>query len=479
MVKNIDLSKFGINENLLLSAQNKIQNSGLNSLTNEEKEQLELFNKLQTLDPNLMKFFSKKSKNKKNIIHITDTHVSSENLEMIIKSVLMENGLDKLDENTILVHTGDIIDDSFTTLEDLSYENIVKKANLNDKEKEEFKKIYVNFFNYLGLDPDNLKEIKSQKDLEQVFNLINMTSKADYPLNYLVFESDKKKYLEIKNKFYDYFKKAIINDSKIKYKEFKTIIEKYGANSENTIIVGGNHDVLISMDEILGEYMINDFKEVSGIKFYNPFHGSTGMFQFMTPEFSEFIGFKDVSSSIDALRYFKDKIKTYEEYKKGFEKLGLFYSDSELINSFESAIVNYENEGINSKIYNYFKEVIEPEIMTKIGNERYKDDLIEKADIILTHGSSSPKNKYRGMIESKFFENYLSKYNDKVILHGHLHENTTHNYEGLKYINPGSSMLGNYGSYLFNVKEKKLEDILFSKVKDGKKEFIYKNINEI
>jgi hypothetical protein len=462
------LNENGISNDDLNSGFQKLNSGKLNELTEDEVRALEfvksLPNQIGNSVPNVQeneirrKLDEKKKKvlekGGKRIIHITDSHADKRGLEAIIKNALGVHGLEKLDENSILVHTGDIVGEVFETIDDFKSEKLAKKAQLEETEFQDFKGHYEIFLKGIGLSENLINQVSMNSSNSEIYGQVFRTLSSALDLEEPLKEGsvDKEEFKKAREKIIGVYRRALLNDSTQKYRDFKEVIEKYGANPNNTIVIGGNHDVLKSLETVLADYVPspNQVKEVGGLKFVNPVVGSSG--RMLAKVFTDIMGSKDISKyNFEEVRdHFQHKTKSYQTLVSRMKELDEDFNERSLELAYKIAIQK-ENMGENSFIVEYFNQRVFPEIdhlsMREV-EEKYSD-IPKGADFYIMHGSGSKEVKFRGLAED-YVHKKLSEMGGAKIIHGHIHKPNSHYNEGNLYINPGASQDGNFGTLFVN-----------------------------
>lgn len=441
--------------------QNLVQKQEQGKLSSSEERTFQgLLARQQLADEQLHAFenLSREALEKggKKIVHFTDPHLGYEDLEQRLRSTL---GLHEFDPSqNIFVSTGDIlpdlIDQESQGLNAFNPHRIAKDGDLSVNEAQDFVSHYSAFLDYFGLDIETFET--GGQNLADLGEHANQIFSRFIQSFYMMEEpeglrpEEMQKFRETRDKVHEYLKKAIENHARKGYKKIKKILEAEGLNSDNAVLVAGNHDIEAIMREELGEYMIDpgNIKTVGGLRVGNYLSGSTGesMGFELTKKFG--YGWSDVRKDPET--------KRTASYKKLHEKLKEVWNgslSSLQLDKFLTLARLRKSHGLGSSdLSDYFERRIKPEM-----DHTIKESLktipqldLSQTDLVVGHGDPGHP-QFAGAEEQKVYQEILKT--NKPYLFGHIHGPRSRMEGKTPLLGPGSAKYGNHGVYVFEKKD--------------------------
>jgi Icc-related predicted phosphoesterase len=390
----------------------------------------------------------------KRIIHITDTESSPDDLEKIIAMNLQEAG--GLSKNDIVVHTGDLLQDFIDFknmhhgLQGFRAKRIVEEGNLEEKIANEFSNAYEYLLEKNGIADYQLLEGQISEQLVQGLQRLYFGVNPHF-----LTKEEQQEYNEKYETFKKHLTTAIKNNAKEQYEKHKNIFKEKGLNSENLILLPGNHDVPEIMQEVLSEYMAPTGKafEKKGVKFASPLSGSTGAH--LGPEFGDVFGYTDYREKLEKAKY---NTPAFQELLEHMKSHGIDFVDEKHLSQLIMMSQQRSAQGIGQgELAKYFDDRIKPQLDSSIDNMRGQivNSIPENVDFFLFHGMPNHPS-YAGIEENAAYKAIDKKGGN--ILHGHIHGKTTHRMGNSMLLNQGDGK-ANFGIYHLNDKNN-IEDIL-------------------
>ena len=390
-----------------------------------------------------------KSQGGKKILHFTDTEVEARDLEGRLQKMLSDEGVleyvvqnGTLPEDTMLVHTGDIGPDLFNQqkyrTQAFLADTIIKEGELEGEQAEEFKQLYHYLMDEVGVTEEILiSGPKTQEDQQLLSQFVQMLYGVMDPQ----FKSRDqiKEFRKKRDKLHSHLEDAIINHAQRNMREIKEVFDKYGLNSENFVIINGNHDVpSVVQSTFKDSYMSEgETREVKGIKFNRPLGTATG--SVYGPHLGKKImGSNELVEQIPQLRYDSQPMQELKEY---VHSMGFDQFDEKGIDQLIKTSAMKARIGLSTGKLKDMNEEIEREVQEKIQQrlEQIPTTINHNADIYIGHGDITHP-EHAGLEETFLARQLEGKAKKgKFYLHGHQHKSTTNRTNNMTHINPGAS----------------------------------------
>ena len=397
----------------------------------------------------------------KKILHITDTESRAEGLEQRLLKMFQDEGViqqvlqeGKLPDDMVLVHTGDIGPDFFD-LQEYRFKAFLpeiladKQGRLEGEDREEFISLYKEMMEEAGVTEELFTlGLKSEQD-QQLFQRFQAMLYGMMDPQFKT-QEELEEFRKKRAKLHSHLEKAILNHAEHNLEEAKKVFDKYGLNSDNTIIISGNHDVPHLVEEKFGGMYLSEgeSRSVGGIKFNRPLGTATG--SIYGPHVGrDFMGSNELTEQIPQLRYETDAFQELREFVKDN---GFGHFDDQYIDSLIKTSVQKSQMGIISGKLTDFDKRIQEEVQFKIQNRlsRLESTLDHDADVYLGHGDVTHP-QFAGLEETRLRQLLASKGKEgKVYLGGHIHNETTNNMNDMYYVNPGAAQNFSNGSVLLD-----------------------------
>lgn len=409
----------------------------------------------------------------KKLLHITDSEVEAQDLEQRLQALHLK-GRQSIDKDEIMVHTGDLTPDLFNLkknrLQAYLPEVIAAEGELTKEETEEFRELYQTILKESGITEEELKsgKVQNQQGLQAFQMLLYGHMEPRFKS-----KGELEEYRGKKKSLDKILKKAIKNHAKRNYTQIKQVYEKYGLTPENTVIIGGNHDVPEVMREILGEYMVDEgkTKEVRGVKFGLPLDKATGAVY--GPAFQDVMGYNELTEDLPTIRYNTEAFSDLKSYlvDNGFDS----YSDQHLDQLIKTS-VSKRQFGLGSSHLENYNHIIEAQVQDKVIErlEKLEENIPYDADILLGHGDITHA-EHAGLEETRLRQ--LLKNKGVTYIGGHQHGNTTNKQDENLFINPGATADFKSGQYLLN-QNNEFEQALFSDINQMTGGLSYRSMNK-
>lgn len=412
------------------------------------------------------------------LLHITDTHVPSIDLENIMGRMLDEQDFNK--DKDIVVHTGDLLEDLFDVgrlgLETFVPDRIVKEGRLEGKDKEDFLQDYITVMRYAGiLEEDLLAGQVGKEQLQQFMHLLYGMADPRF-----LSKEQQIDYQKIRNRLHRNLEKAILGHAKAGYGRIREVFEELGLTPENMVLLEGNHDVPEIMREVLGDYMISpgEVQEKQGVRFANFLNGSNG--QILGPHLSQIYGHTDIRKDPRT----RHETKSFQSLIGYLHERGFTNVDENRLDNFIRSSQQRFARGIGEgDLAKYFERRIKPEVDHTVERRLAEiPDIDPKTfDFAVGHGDIG-NFEHAGSEEKALFDKF-SKYNENKsddekikYLFGHEHGRTARQEAGVFLFNPGTGQSYNYGALTLD-KDNKVHDILFSEWDQLKNDVRYKYVS--
>ena len=395
----------------------------------------------------------------KKILHFTDTEVNAKELRGRLENLLAQEGVnpkallngEKLPENMVLVHTGDLGPDLFDTKEfrmrAFSPDIVADQGRLEGEQREEFIALYKEMMDESGLTQEILDRSPRDQNEQQILQRFNFLLLGHIDPEFKT-QEELEEFKEKRAKLHSHLEDAIQNHSMYHLQEHKKVYEQYGFDESNFIILSGNHDVPKNVEEVFSDSYIKEgeTKNVRGISFNRPLGTATG--NIYGPSLGrDIMGSNELIEQIPQMRYETQafsELRDYVRYDLGFE-----YFDDKHIDELIKRSVMKTQLGIASTDLKALNDRIESEVRDEIKNrlDKIESTLDRDADIYLGHGDVTHP-QYAGLEEIHLRK--LLDDTDSIYLGGHQHGETTSRYNNSTYINPGASAQYNSGSVLLD-----------------------------
>lgn len=390
-----------------------------------------------------------KSQGGKKILHFTDTEVEARDLEGRLQKILSDEGVldyvvqnGTLPEDTMLVHTGDIGPDLFNQqkyrTQAFLADTIIKEGELEGEQADEFKQLYHDLMDEVGVTEEMLVSgPKTQEDQQLLSQFIQMLYGAMDPQ----FKSKEeiKEFRKKRDKLHSHLEDAIVNHAQRNLREIKEVFDKYGLNSENFVIIGGNHDVPSVVEKTFKDSYMSEgeTREVRGIKFNRPLGTATG--SVYGPHLGrEIMGSNELVEQIPQLRYNSQSMQELKEY---VHSMGFDHFDEKGIDQLIKTSAMKARIGISAGKLKDMNEEIEREVQQKIQQrlEQIPKTIDHNADVYIGHGDVT--HPEHAGLEERYVSQLLEGKGaeGKFYLGGHEHGMTTNRTNNMVYINPGAS----------------------------------------
>jgi hypothetical protein len=385
----------------------------------------------------------------KEILQLTDTHCEPKDLEYMIQR--WANG-GQLEDNQILVHTGDLLMDfidfeKFGMREEFLAENLIKQAGFTGEKAEEFEELHSEMLKGIGLTQSDLRTgaISDQKQLQQLQMLMFGLTRPQ-----VMTDKERDDFMVKQERFLELMSEGIKNHARGQYGEIREIFEKYNLNRDNFVLVGGNHDVIDVMKEELGEYMMSEGekRDVKGINFGHGYSGATG--SIMGRKLNYLFGSRDITENLQNIKY---NTKEFKAVKNILAGEGVKLDDEELDELIRRDI-GKAIYGLSSDHIREFSKNIGTSAETEIKNQvkSIKNNVPSGSDVYVHHSwISDPQNA--GISDRAYhtaLQEELKTNPNLVVMHGHNHGTTTGTYGGIPQLNAGSTRSNNFGRFLFD-----------------------------
>ena len=382
----------------------------------------------------------------KKILHLTDTEVEAEDLEGRLVNLLSSEGAfnsdGSINENVVLVHTGDIGPDLINMqkyrFQAFLPENIAKEGELQGEQREEFISLYKELMDEAGISEELfLKGPKSQQE-QQLFQQFNAMLRGFMDPQFKTSE-ELEEFRKKRERLHSHLEDAILNHSKRNLKEIRGVYDKYGLDESNSVIISGNHDIPYQVqEEFSGMYLAEgETREVGGIKFNRPLGSATG--NVYGPSLGrDFMGSNELIEQIPQMRY---ESQPFQDLKRELEGLGFSNFDDKDIDELIQRSVQKSQMGLTGSYLVDVNKEIEAEVKDEISSRLNRIDsaLDKDADVFLGHGDLT--HPEHAGLEETYLRRQLNDLGlqGKFYMGGHIHQETTNKTNGMFYINPGSS----------------------------------------
>lgn len=431
-----------------------------------------------------------KSKGGKKILHFTDTEVEAKDLEGRLQKMLHDEGVldyviqnGTLPDDTMLVHTGDIGPDLFNQqkyrTQAFLADTLIKEGDLEGEQADEFKQLYHDLMDEAGITEEMLiSGPKTQEDQQLLSQFVQML----YGLMDPQFKSkdEIKEFRKKRDKLHSHLEDAIINHAQRNMGEIKEVFDKYGLNSDNFVIIGGNHDVPAVVEETFKDSYMSEgeTREVRGVKFNRPLGTATG--SNYGPHLARGImGSNELVEQIPQLRYNSQPIQELKEY---VHSMGFNHLDEKGIDQLIKTSAMKARIGLPAGRLKDMNEEIEREVQQKIRQrlEQIPKTIDHNADVYIGHGDVT--HPEHAGLEERYVSQLLEGKGaeGKFYLGGHQHGETTNRTNGMVYINPGASRDSYAHGAVFIDDKNKLQGLKRASITpNSQMDLMYRDPNEI
>ena len=420
----------------------------------------------------------------KEIIHLTDNECDSKDLEGMMRGILRDRGKEKFNKDDIVIHTGDMLSgffdvEKFGQFDMLLSKNLIQQGGLEGKIAEEFLEDYNYILKRVGISEEDIRLKKITNNDE--FNRVYMALMGEIQPQGLI-EEERKEFFKRKNRFLKNLRVGIKNWADREYKSLKEVTEKYGLNKDNFVLISGNHDVVDQMKKHFYDVMpdVGDVRDINGVKFGYGMDSSTGAK--MGRHLNDLFGSQDLTEIKEQIFYETAGFQRIKKFLNKDTKLNL--DDDEILDLARKEAMKSRYLGSSSIVNDYLIDLgkeAEKEIKRRF--KHIKDNVPHNCDVMLNHGFISDP-RYAG-ISDRFYKSVIDervKENPNLLLmHGHIHRNTSGRHGGVYQLNPGTLRQGNYGNYLFD-KDNQFTTSLFQdrdKLHDSETTFRTQNVYDL